>query len=1316
MGSIRINLIGEFQCFDADGQPLNIATAKDQGLVAILTLSEGARCSRSRIIELLWSTRGEDQAMASLRQSLWSLKKALGNNADELLQVDRKRISINTDEVKTDIAEFQTLIDSSNTKALAQAMSLYRGDLLEGLVIRDSEWETWLDLERESLRANMTEVLNTLIDHYSAESNTRQLIDTGRRLLALDPFQEKGHRALMRGYAENNQKALALKQFGRCRELLQRELNTAPAPETQTLFKRIQSGEINAVAGDEPNPLATDTPVQTNEPEPEETAPGTITTRAEVERRQLTVMCCDLVDSDVLSRQFDPEDLLEISRIYRDICQSVIARYEGYMAQVLGHRFIAYFGYPQAHEDDAERAIHAGLGITREIVATRHDALDITFAVRIGIATGEVVVGDLIGDTFSRERAVVGETPNQATRLLSLADPNSIVIGSGTRTLVASRFEYEDLGDPESLYAWRVIAPVSAESRFAASHPSDLTPLVGREHEIALLLERWEQAKEGDGQVVMLSGEAGIGKSRIAETLKERISLDDPICLRYQCSPYHSNSYLYPVIDRLERAAQINAGDTPDLNRDKLKSLLAQGTPDIEAVVTHFALLLSIPAEKQEATTGISPDQQKALTLEALVAQMAIMSQQHPVLMIFEDTHWADPTSLELLELTIGKARQLPVLIVMTFRPEFTPPWSDHTHITALTLNRFTRSLTMTMVNQVKGGKSLPNEVQRHIIEKADGVPLFVEELTKTLLESGLLSQDTDRYTLSGSLSSLNIPATLQDSLMSRLDRLATGKQVAQAGAAIGREFSRKLLESVCGLQQAKLNDSLDELVNSGLVFRQDSGPGTIFMFKHALVQEAAYASLLKKTRKKLHQQIAETLLDLFPESTDSQPELLAHHYTEADNNETAINYWLKAGQRAAERSANHEAVAHLNAGLEALLTLPESTERSRHELDFQLALCSSIMVTKGWGSKQTSVTYARARELCSLLGETEPLSSVLNGEYMRELSLAHFHLARDKAKELLRLGEQQENVEAKLQGHRINGWVSMYLGEFSVSRKHVDEALRLYHPEQHEGLKFRYAHDPRVAALSVRAMLQSLSGYPQQATKTAVEALDYARSINHTSSLAYGLFYAGAMSAVLRHDSQKAGKYAEEVLLLSERLHSGMWLGFGRVIAGWSAGVQQINDNGVQLIQQGLENLETAAPNPCWPLYLALLAEVYLSSGEIPKTIRSLKSALKLVEKTDERMCEAEIHRLLGEALLIQNPGNEQEAESRFMHAIEVAVKQEVKLIELRATVGLAQLKQSQGKAKEARMYLEPIYNWFTEGFDTPDLIEAAKLLEQLP
>jgi class 3 adenylate cyclase/predicted ATPase len=1047
------------------------------------------------------------------------------------------------------------------------------------------------------------------------------------------------------------------------------------------------------------------------EPIPSQGAGGDRVAGADAERRQLTVMFCDLTGSTALSERLDPEDLREVLLAYQENCSEIIRRYEGHIAKYIGDGLLVYFGYPQAHEDDAQRAVRAGLKIVAGVAGLSERIgrpLSIDLAVHLGIHTGLVVAGEMGAGDTREEMAIVGETPNIAARLEGLATPGSVLISESTHNLIEGLFVCEALG-PQSLKGisepvgvYRVQRETDARSRFEATHRTGLTPLVGREHEIGLLLDRWEQAKEGDGQVVFLSGEAGIGKSRITETLQERSAGDRPAKLLYQCSPHYTNTALHPVIEQLERAAQFEAEDASDAKLDKLESLLKQGTADVGTLASLFAPLLSISTDGRYWPLEMTPERQKQETLEALVTQMEGLSSKQPMLLIFEDIHWADPTSLELLGLTIDRTQSIPVLVILTYRPEFMPPWSGYTHVTSLTLNRFARSLASTMVEKVTGGKPLPDDVLEQIIEKTDGVPLFVEELTKTILESGQLTGAA-------------VPATLHDSLMARLDRLGQVKEVAQTASAIGRVFGFDLLATVSPLNFAALHDALEQLVDAELVFRHTHGHEEAYIFKHALVRDAAYQSLLKSTRRQLHLRIAEALESRFPEKVKAQPELLAHHFTEAGNAEAAVKYWLQAGSTAAKRAANQEAIGHLTAGLSALPELPESTARSRLELDFRMELCGPYLTIKGWGGEETAKTFSRARELCTLLGETEQLPPVLYGEYMRELSSGRFRPAREIAAELLRFGEQHHDADAILQGRRILGWGALYVGEFSASQTHIDEALRLYNPEQHGGLKLRYAHDTRVAALSARAIMQCVIGHLDQANTTVKAAIDYARRIDHAPSLAYALMFAGTLPAALRADPRQAAEFAEELIVLSDRLDSVLWLGCGRVMAGWSVGVLKPYEDGVRLFLQGLENLEATAPNPWKPLFLTLLAEIYVARGETDQALHALNNAIQHIERTDERMWASGVHILLGKALLAQDPPNTQEAESSLQKAIQIAHRQGAKSLELRAATSIAGLWQSQDKRDEARSLLKPLFDWFTEGLDTPDLKQAKALLEQL-
>jgi class 3 adenylate cyclase len=721
----------------------------------------------------------------------------------------------------------------------------------------------------------------------------------------------------------------------------------------------------------------------------------------QAERRQITVMFCDLVGSTALAETLDPEDLRSLMQAYQQACGAVIERYDGHVAQYLGDGLMTYFGWPTAHEDDAERAVRAGLEIVKAV--KKVDAPE-PLGVRIGVATGPVVVGETGAGDASVPKLAVGETPNLAARVQGLAGPDEIVVAPSTRRLVGGAFEVDDLGEHtlkgvvEPVRAWRVTGLGHAEGRFEAAHVGGLTPLVGREIEIAMVMERWSQAKEGEGQVVLLCGEPGIGKSRITQVLRERVADEPHIRLRYQCSPYYTNTAFYPLIQHLERAAGFSHDDPTDVKLDKLKTLLAQGTEAVAEAAPLFAAVLSIPTEGRYAPLELSPQRQKEKTIEAMANQVVGLSKEQTVLLILEDAHWIDPTTLEMFGETIARIGSARVLLVITYRPEFAPPWLGHAFVTVHTLNRLSRRHGAAMVEEVAGGKPLPAEVLDQIVAKTDGVPLFVEELTKTVIESGFLRETDDRYELDGPLPRLAIPATLHDSLMARLDRLAPVKEIAQIGATIGREFSYELLAEVSPLRGNDLHEALNRLVGSELVFRRGQPPDATYVFKNALIQDVAYDSLLKSRRQQLHTDIAQALEERLANIAGNAPELLAHHYTEAGLPEQAVAYWLKAGHRAINRSAYIEAIAHLQKGLELLSDLPETPDRDQREVDLRVAVGVALIATKGYAAPETGEAYTRARELCARLDDPPQIFQVLYGLWVFYLNTRTFYDACDLA------------------------------------------------------------------------------------------------------------------------------------------------------------------------------------------------------------------------------------------------------------------------------------------------------------------------------
>ena len=1051
-------------------------------------------------------------------------------------------------------------------------------------------------------------------------------------------------------------------------------------------------------------------------------AAGNASPTPEAERRQLTVMFCDLVGSTELSQKLDPEDLREVNRAYQDSCKSAIELYDGYVARYMGDGVLAYFGYPQAHENDAERAVHAGLAVIASVAAIELDVDDQQnqeFTVRVGIATGPVVVGDLIGEGASQESAVVGETPNLAARLQVLAAPNTLVICAKTRDLVAGSFDYDDLGEQQlkgiaaPIRVWRVVAKRSVESRFSALRTKGLTALTGREHEMGLLYERWEYAKDSDGQVILLCGEAGIGKSRIIQGLRERTAPDNPIRLRYQCSPFQTNSALYPVIEHLERTARFESTDPPRARLEKLEAVIGQSGLDPAAVAPLFASLLSISTGDRYAALDMSAEVKKERTLDALIGQLQGLGEKRPVLMVFEDVHWADPTSLELLGRFIERAPGSKVLAILSYRPDFSPPWAGYTHVSSLTLNRLPRRTVVKIVDTVVGGKLLPTELRDYIVDKTDGVPLFVEELTKTVLESELLDERGDHYVLKGSLNTLAIPSTLQGSLMARLDRLSAIKGVAQEAAAIGREFSFEMLNTISWFDQEALESALTQLIDAELVYRTGRASERHYLFKHALVQDIAYDSLLKSRRRSLHARIARALEN---ESPQPAPELLAHHFTQAGLAQSAITYWIHAGHRAIDRSADREAVAHLREGLRVLGTLPASAENDKQELELQVPLFRALTTTEGWGSLDATTCHERISELCKRTGETgEHQIAVLIGGRIRHWVNAEYRAGIDVANQIVNLAMERADPELSVFARLIAGWPQLALGDYSTIRSSVGDLLNIYEKLAQRKYVSHYGLDLHVVALAMRAYQETLCGLLDQAADSSAESVALARQLNHAGSLVWALNWGGAQLAAMRGDFRTAWEFAEEVITLPEKQRSPLDLSWGRIIGGWALAKRAEREAGIALLRKGLGHLENHGIKMFRSVHLALLAESLLGGGNTTDALRVLREAQMHAERCEEHVWEPELHRIHGLVLLMDEPGAGERAAACFQQAIDLARLQGAKSLELRAATSLARLCKDQNKRDEARKLLAPVYEWFSEGFGSADLKLAKELLGEL-
>ena len=1043
--------------------------------------------------------------------------------------------------------------------------------------------------------------------------------------------------------------------------------------------------------------------------------------RDQAERRQLTVMFCDLVDSTALSRRLDPEDLQDVIRRFLDACSQTIGRFNGYIAKYMGDGMLVYFGYPQAHENDAERAVHAGLALLDTVKALHHDNPhpELRIAARIGIATGQVVVGELMGQDTAKERSVFGETPNLAARLQAVAQPNQLIIDPVTKRLVGNEFECADHGAfslkgfDTPIQAWDVLSIRLSASRFESSRSSHLTNFVGREQEIALLLGRWREAIDGEGQVVLLSGEAGIGKSRIVRTLCDRLADARYQTIQFQCSPYHLNTALYPATTFLRQAAGLASQDSAQAQLNKLDVLARESGIEDQDTVSLLADLLSIRGDDRYPTVNVSSEKRKDMTLEALVHYLQGLADRCPVVFIVEDAHWLDPTTLDLLTRIIDRIRQMRVLLLITFRPDFKPVWAEYSHVTFLTLSRLPRRQSAELVAAMTGGKGLPPAVQQAILAKTDGVPLYIEALTENVLESGLLTEGNESFTLKGPLKELPIPDSLHALLMERVDRLGPAKEIVQTGAAIGREFTYELLQATVEVPDSQLKNALDHFVASGLISQEGEIPLAKYHFKHALVQEAAYSTLPKKPRRLLHARIAKTLESRFAERIKMEPELLAYHYEQAGLAGPAVDYWHRAARRDAERSANIEALNHFNRALDLLKDLPQGPERNVLELEILLARGVPLLSVKGHASDEVERNYRRAKDLSQEHSDSVHQFRAIWGLWVFHQVRGQLANSRDLAENLLALANREQSADLLIEAHRILGSTYFFLGRFDEARTQLFSAKSLHDPNQHRLQALRYAQDPGITAGSYLARTLWILGEVGQAETMAREAIGMARELEHPLTRVFTLVYLCWIYSTLRNPNRTL-ELADEAIAVSTQYSFALGLALATAYQGWAL-AENGQEEGLGKFINGISAIRVTGAGLNNTFTLALLAEIYLRNNRIEEGLGAIEEAQKLAVTGGELFWQAELFRLKGELLLGQSDPSVQAAEQCFCEALKIAQDQHAKMLELRAATSLAKLWRKLNKSDDAKRILHSVYSRFTEGVDNRDMIEAKTVLQQL-
>lgn len=1046
-----------------------------------------------------------------------------------------------------------------------------------------------------------------------------------------------------------------------------------------------------------------------------------------VDRRQLTVLFCDLVGSTPLSSRLDPEDLREVIGAYHRCIASTVERFGGFVARFMGDGALVYFGYPHAFEDNAERAVRAARMLVSAIAGL--DVLAERLQVRIGIATGLVVVGELVNAGAAREQTALGETPNLAARLQAAAEPDAIVIADATKRLVGAQFECRDLGAVAlsgfaiPVRAWQVVEEERSRRLFNAhvssqgSHPTpgdsfETRPLVGRLQELGLLRERWKQVSEGRGRLVLVSGDAGIGKSRLVQALLAHLEQEPHAHLEFRCSPYYANSPLYPVIALLPTVLGWSRGDANEARLEKLEAFCARHRlPPIEGVPL-LASLLSLPASDRFPMQAMSPERRKQRTLQILIAIVLSFAAEQPLMMVIEDLHWIDPTSTQLLTLLIDQVPTVPLFLLLTARPDFEPPWPPQSYVTPLVLTRLTQSETAEMVG-LASGKPLPPEVVEEIVAKTDGVPLFVEELTKMVLESELIQAREDRYALTGSLPPLAIPTTLQDSLAARLDGLTTVKPLAQLCATLGREFSYPLLQAVSGLDDLTLQRSLARLVQAEFLHQRGTLSEANYVFKHAMIQEAAYQSLLKSRRQQYHQRIASVLVEHFADDADAQPEVVALHQTQAGDIDAAVNWWQRAGQHAFRRASYAEAIAHYSSGLRVLETLADERPRDQSELALQVELGYALIPLRGWGAPETAQAFSRAGELCRQIGDTPSQFRALWG-----LGAFHFvrgdqHKAREVAEQCLDLARQTNDEDALIEAHYLLGIVRCVRGEFVLGCENLEECIRLYGSEVREMHRLLYGQDAKASALGWLAMALWVRGHPDEALARANEALAFVRDTTQPFLFARGLAGVGFVHAFRR---EPRGPDTELPAAQAVCAEEGFTYFHAVVSAFQGANLVLLGSphEGIELMQASARALRAMGSGLLLTPILANLASAHIALGHVDETIAALDEGLAFVDRNGERWAESELHRIRGQ-LLGMRDANLTQAETSLQKALDVARGQQAKSYELRAATELASHWNRQGRIGEAKSVLSQAIESWPPHCDSADLRDAREFFAKL-
>jgi len=1264
---LDLRLLGGFDARLKNSHVAGITYNKMRALLAYLAVEREQDHSREALAELLWGGNDRATARGNLRRTLSDLRRALESPTGKILFFASKHTIRFAPNAYVDVLEFTAAAPSCVATPhpahcdpcvaqMEHMAELYHGEFMAGFSLPDCPaFEDWLQLQREALRRRALALLERLSNCHEQAGHYQRALPFALRHAELDPWDENGHRRAIRLYALNGQDSAALGQYDSCFRVLKNEIGVLPNKETQGLAESIRKGEWRAE------------PLGATGEHPAIALPPLV-----MERRQVTVLYCELT----LAAIGDPEEAMALLRAPQARCMEIIRQFSGHIVQSYGGGLLAYFGYPQAHEYAARHAVQAALAVARE---TAHD-----LEIRACVHTGLIIAG---GQPSMPDTS--GQTSSLAVQLRHGATPGEVVISRQTHCLVAGYFDCLSAGVQslpgiaQPLEIFKVLRESGAHSRLETV--TQLTPLAGRKTEINKLMAWWKKAAQGSRQVVLVQGDAGIGKSRLLLTLKQRLTGKPHNLRELRCFPEFSQSPFYPLVAMLENLFGFARDDTPETKFDKLAAYLEAHFPELaQEAVPLLAPLLAVPLADPYHVPTYSPQKHKEQTIAILLELLQAMAAQLPVLLIVEDLHWVDPSTLELLSLFVGRTGKGTILALFTARPEFDPPW-DETRESSLPLAPLVENEAAQMIASIS--KDVSEATLRHIVQRADGIPLFVEEMAKIA-------------TLDNQAS---IPATLHDLLAARMDKMGDAKYTAQLAATLGREFDLDLLRKISPCDSATLAHNLSVLRDAGLVLKISK---TVHQFKHALIQEAAYQSQTRSARQAAHLRIAQTMQSDFSDIAATRPELLAQHWSSAGETRQSIEYWIKAGQRAALNSANLEAIEHFSAGLQLLTTLPADQQRDRTEFNILVSLCPALYAAKGYGSAEVAQANARISVLGGLMGDGAELFQAKWALLINTIATTGSRGMPEAAMQLL--GMAHDDPIKKQAAHHLATNAFFWLGEFESSRVHSEQAIALYHPDHRQTLLEHYGSDLSAFSAGYALFALYFLGFPDRAQQICGRMLKQARELAHPHTLAQALSFAAVLHRWLNKPEQ-ALSLSAEAIVISRQQGFLLWLACGEMTHGW-ARVMLGQEEGISEIKASIAGMRAALCGIS-VVFMSPLIEAYMHLSRYHEALDLIAEAQADAEKTDDNHFAAELHRLKGECLLALSPSNAAQAESCFDQALAVSRKQQAKSLQLRAAISMARLWWQQGRGEEARCLLEEVYNGFTEGFDTRDLQEAAEI-----